>query len=119
MLGTVGVTDVVRGYRLGLLSSLQDIDAVGDHEGTNRVHIDAGSTLVGRSLRASAFPISVIVTTIQRQRDLLVPDGNTLLEAGDELVIIGPTNEVDAIRQAASGRVAAPAPAREDSSPAD
>ena len=47
VLGTVGVTDVVRGYRLGLLSSLQDMDAGGEHDGTNRVHIDAGSPLVG------------------------------------------------------------------------
>jgi H+/Cl- antiporter ClcA len=104
VLGTIGVTDVVRGYRLGLLSSLQDMDATGDHEGANRVRIDTGSPLVGRSLRQIDFPISVIVTTIQRHRDLLVPDGNTRLEAADELVVIGPTSEIDAIRNLASGR---------------
>ena len=106
VVGTVGITDIVRGYRLGLLSSLQDMDAVGDHEGTNRVHIEAGSPLVGRSLRQSEFPVSVIVTTMQRRRDLLVPDGNTVLEAGDELVIIGPAADVEAIR----GLAASPTP---------
>ncbi len=102
VLGTVGVTDVVRGYRLGLLSSLQDMDAVGGHDGANRVLIDAGSDLVGRTLRRSGFPASVIVTTIQRRRDLLVPDGSTVLDAGDELVIIGPAVDIDAIRRASS-----------------
>ena len=43
-----------RGYRLGLLSSLQDMDAAGDHEGTNHVPVDAGSPLVGHPLRRSA-----------------------------------------------------------------
>jgi H+/Cl- antiporter ClcA len=102
VVGTVGVTDVVRGYRLGLLSSLQDLDAIGDHEGTNRVQLHAGSALLGRSLRMSGFPISVIVTTMQRGRDLLVPDGNTLLEAGDELVLIGPAADIEAIRELAA-----------------
>ena len=49
------------------------------------------------------------MTTIQRQRDLLVPDGNTVLEAGDELVIIGPTTEIDAIRALVAGPVHGPA----------
>ncbi len=110
VVGTVGVTDVVRGYRLGLLSSLQDMDAVGDHGGTNRVRLHVGSALVGRSLRESGFPISVIVTTMQRCRDLLVPDGSTVLEAGDELVLIGPDADIEAIRELATGPAPGPVP---------
>jgi len=102
VVGTVGITDIVRGYRLGLLSSLQDMDAGGDHAGTNRVHIETGSPLVGRTLRQSGFPVSVIVTTMQRRRDLLVPDGDTVLEIGDELVLIGPAVDVEAIRALAA-----------------
>ena len=45
---------------------------------------------------------------MQRRRDLLVPDGNTVLEAGDELVIIGPADDVEAIRRVASGRANEP-----------
>ena len=109
VLGTVGITDVVRGYRLGLLSSLQDIDAPGGNEGANRVRIDAGSPLIGRSLRESGFPISVIVTTIQRRRDLVVPDGATTLDEGDELVIIGPAADIESIRRSASDHASDPA----------
>ena len=35
------------------------------------------------------------------RRDLLVPDGSTVLEAGDELVLIGPDADIEAIRELA------------------
>ena len=48
-------------------------------------------------------PISIIVTTIQRNQDLVEPVGSTTLEAGDELVLIGRSDDIDAIRTIASG----------------
>ena len=61
------------------------------------------------SLAEAGLPTSVIVTTIQRQRDLMVPRGATVLEAGDELVLIGRSGDIDAVRTIASpaGRCAA------------
>ena len=79
VLGTVAISDVVRGYRLGLLASLQKVNAVGEPGGTDRVRIESNSPLVGQMLRHAGLPISVIVTTIQRRRDLVVPDGRTVL----------------------------------------
>ncbi len=66
------------------------------------MRIESGSPLVGRTLRQSGLPVSIIVTTIQRRRDLVVPDGSTVLEAGDELLLIGQTSDIDAIRRIAS-----------------
>lgn len=109
VLGTVAISDVVRGYRLGLLASLQKVNVVGDSGGTDRVRIESDSPLVGRTLRSSGFPISVIVTTIQRRRDLVVPDGSTVLESGDELVLIGRSSDIDVIREVAAGRASDPA----------
>ncbi len=108
VLGTVAISDVVRGYRLGLLASLQKVNAIGEPGGTDNVCVEADSPLVGRPIRDSAFPISVIVTTIQRRQDLVVPDGSTLLEAGDELVLIGQSTDIDVIRRVASGRANEP-----------
>ena len=104
VLGTVAISDVVRGYRLGLLASLQKVDSVGDPGGTDSVQIEAYSPLIGRTLRRSGLPVTVIVTTIRRRRDLVVPDGSTVLEAGDELLLIGQNSEIDAIRLVAAGR---------------
>ena len=104
VLGTVAISDVVRGYRSGLLASLQKVNASEESGGTDRVRIDSDSPLVGRTLRRSDLPISVIVTTIQRRQDLIVPDGSTVLEAEDELVLIGQSSDVDVIREVAAGR---------------
>ena len=70
------------------------MNTVGDPGGTDSVRIESDSPLVGRTLRHSAFPISVIVTTIQRRQDLVVPNGSTVLEAGDELVLIGQSTDI-------------------------
>ena len=102
VVGTVATSDVVRGYRLGLLASLQTVNAEGDANGSDRVILEAGSPLEGQSLRKASLPISIIVTTIQRHRDLVVPSGATVLEDGDELVLIGSTSDIDAIRILAS-----------------
>jgi hypothetical protein len=50
------------------------------------------------------LPIGVIVTTIQRRRNLVVPDGSTVLEVGDEPLLIGQSSGIDVIRRAAAGR---------------
>ena len=42
------------------------------------------------------------MTTIQRHQDLVVPEGSTVLEGGDELVLIGIASDIDAIRILAS-----------------
>jgi CBS domain-containing protein len=109
VLGTVAISDVVRGYRLGLLASLQKVNTIGEPGGTDRVRIESDSPLVGRTLRHSGLPISVIVTTIQRRRDLVVPDGSTVLEAGDELLLIGQSSDIDVVRRFGAGRASDPA----------
>jgi trk system potassium uptake protein TrkA len=77
------------------------MNAEGDEHGSDRVIVEDGSPLSGLTLRQAELPISIIVTTIQRQRDLVVPDGATVLEGGDELVIIGTPSDIDAARCAA------------------
>ena len=103
VVGTVATSDVVRGYRLGLLASLQKMNSEGDAEGSDRVLIGKDSSLAGLSLNDAGLPVSIIVTTIQRKRDLVVPTGNTKLQAGDELMLIGRPSDIDAIRVIAAG----------------
>ena len=102
VVGTVATSDVVRGYRLGLLARLQSMGAGAGAGGSDRVLIEAGSRLAGQPLRQTNLPVSIIVTTIQRHHDLVVPDGTTVLESGDELFLIGNTDDIDATRVLAS-----------------
>jgi CIC family chloride channel protein len=103
VVGTVATSDVVRGYRLGLLASLQKVNTEGDVAGSERVLIGNDSSLAGLSLKDAGLPISIIVTTIQRKRDLVVPTGGTKLQAGDELMLIGRPNDIEAVRTTAAG----------------
>jgi Trk K+ transport system NAD-binding subunit len=79
------------------------VNAEGDASGTDRVRIESRSPLIGQTLRQSRLPISIIVTTILRKRDLVVPNGSTVLKAGDELVLIGRSSDVDELRTIAGG----------------
>ena len=103
VVGTVATSDVVRGYRLALLASLQEISVDGDAVGSDRVLLGSGSDLIGHPLSAAHLPVSIIVTAIQRDKDLVVPSGATVLEAGDDLVLIGRPNDIDMLRTIASG----------------
>ena len=93
----------MRGYRLGLLASLQNVNREGDAAGSDRVLIGKDSWLAGLSLNDAGLPLSIIVTTIQRKQDLVVPTGSTKLQAGDELMLIGRPSDIDAFRGIASG----------------
>jgi H+/Cl- antiporter ClcA/CBS domain-containing protein len=106
VVGTIATSDVVRGYRLGLLASLRTMNAEGGPSGTDRIRIESGSLLIGQPLRKSRLPISLIVTTIQRKQDLVVPSGDTVIEAGDELVLIGSPPDINDFRVVASGGAA-------------
>jgi Trk K+ transport system NAD-binding subunit len=97
------MSDVVRGYRLGLLASLRQLDGTDDLAGTHEVEIAAGSPLANTPVRLAGFPDGVIVTSIQRGRDLVVPGGDTVLQEGDRLVLIGRSEDIDVLKAIASG----------------
>ena len=98
VVGTVATSDVVRGYRLGLLASLQRMNPDSGPDSTDRVRIAKDSALDNRRLRDAGLPPSIIITTIQRNRDLVVPNGDTVLGTGDELVVIGTPNDIAVTR---------------------
>jgi len=103
VIGTIAMSDVVRGYRLGLLASLRQLDATDDAAGTHDVEITARSSLVNIPLRRAGLPDGVVVTSIQRGRDLVVPVGDTVLQGGDRLVVIGRSEDIDMVKAIASG----------------
>jgi uncharacterized protein with PhoU and TrkA domain len=79
--------------------------------GSDRVNIAPGSLLADQSLRGAGLPLSVIITTIQRNRDLVVPTGDTVLHPGDELVLIGSSGDIADVRELAMAHAANPASA--------
>jgi H+/Cl- antiporter ClcA len=100
--GTVATSDIVRGYRLGLLASLQRFNTTGDAGYTELIDICDGSALVGETLARCHLPASIVITTIQRERDILIPNGSTVLEPRDQLTVIGQQTDIATIRGLAS-----------------
>ncbi|MHB1486788.1 MAG: CBS domain-containing protein [Acidimicrobiales bacterium] len=88
VVGILSTEAVVRGYRASLRNNLRLIS--GTSEGT--VVIDScvaeGSPCAGRPLGKIGFPAGTIVMTLQRGSELILPRGDTVLEAGDQLGIL-------------------------------
>jgi CIC family chloride channel protein len=101
VIGIIATSDIVKGYRLGLLGSLQQMSGPAVTGGMDTVRIDKRSRLIGRTLRQAHLPPSIMVTTVRRHRDLVVPTGTTVLEAGDELVVIGDPSAIGDLGSAA------------------
>ena len=55
---------------------------------------------IGRPLREIDIPDDCLVAMIRRRGDILVPRGNTVLEPGDRLTIIGEPDGLESIRKA-------------------
>ncbi len=63
----------------------------------------AGAGLIGRALRELDLPEGVLVALVRRGRQLLVPRGSTVLEAGDRLTVIGGEPEIARLRAEVEG----------------
>ncbi len=56
------------------------------------------SSVVNRQLKDLPLPKEVLVTTIVRDRDVVVPRGDTVIEAGDRVIVICKMEEVPAVK---------------------
>jgi CIC family chloride channel protein len=52
------------------------------------MHLEPGSPVVGKRISEVKWPLESIVASIQRRNKLIVPHGNTVLQAGDILTIV-------------------------------
>lgn len=52
----------------------------------------------GKRLRAVRLPASVLIAAIHRDGQKLIPHGDTVLESGDVLTVVGPRAEQEEVR---------------------
>jgi chloride channel protein, CIC family len=113
VVGLVRRQDVVRAYQRGIDRSLgaQQRAATGrlrDLAGVRFVElvVDRGAPVEGQAVRDVTWPERSVVTSIRRGGEVVVPDGDTVLIAGDELVVL--TGDADAVRAVVTGVRAEP-----------
>ena len=118
VVGVLRRSDVVRAYQRGISRSLgaqqraasgrlRDLAGVGFVE----IVLQPGSPLADAAVRAVQWPERSVLTSIRRNGEVLVPSGDTVLQAGDELVVL--TGYPDELRDLAAPDSASAPPARD------
>jgi len=106
-----GTTIPMVATRLGLTTTASStasytFDAVieGDAEhGLREVVVRAGAPAVGRTLVSLKLPAGVLVALIYRAGHILVPQGGSVLEAGDRLLLVAEDARLAAARRVLTG----------------
>jgi NhaP-type Na+/H+ and K+/H+ antiporter len=94
VLGTISLSDIVRNYQRTARTYLRRLSEAGGATGVAEVSVEVHSPLTGLSLRSSVFPRGVLVTTIERGSGAIRPTGDTVLEPGDRLTVLGSSGDI-------------------------
>lgn len=84
VVGSIAVTDVVRGYRGAVAADAKQLAAVASNAATFDAVVANDSAMIGRPLRDIPLPDGTIVLTISRGDDLLAPSADLKLAAGGD-----------------------------------
>jgi Trk K+ transport system NAD-binding subunit len=95
IVGVISISDIVRSYRQNVLASLRRAAELGGMSGVSEVTVEVDSALVGKSLRDSVFSRSVLITSIERGRQVITPTGDSVIHSGDRLMVLGTPTELD------------------------
>ena len=102
VVGTIAMSDLVRGYRRALQSSLRQMSELSGADDTLYVEVAEGSALVGERLRDAGLPRGVLITLIERRRDTVQPTGDVVFEAGDRLTVLGVRSDLEQLESIAT-----------------
>ena len=89
IVGTLSTSDVANAYRQELIASAERATEVGALTAVSQVVIAADSPLAGHTLRSAGLPKGLLITSVSRADQVLVPNGDTVLVVGDRLSILG------------------------------
>lgn len=111
VLGMLRRSDVVQAYRRGLNRSAADQQrqAAGELRNLTGVRfvelvIDASSPLADHAVRDVRWPERTVLTSVRRDGEILLPTGDTVLQVGDEVVVL--TADVATVRALVAGTAA-------------
>lgn len=102
VVGTVSISDIVRGYRRALQANLRRASELGGATGLLDVTVEESAPIVGASMQNAHIPHGVLVTAIERGREVIVPTGATVIQASDRLMALGSASDMEKLRQLAS-----------------
>jgi len=98
VVGVLTTTDLVRGYRHALASSVRRVAQLEPTTSLLELTVEEGSSLSGRPLRSAGLPPGVLLVTVVRAGSLILPDADTELEVGDRVGALAPRRLAPAVR---------------------
>jgi H+/Cl- antiporter ClcA/K+/H+ antiporter YhaU regulatory subunit KhtT len=104
VVGTIAITDIVRNYRRTMQANLRRAAEMGGSTGISEFTVARDSPLVDVRLRSTSIPRGVLITAIERGRDVIRPTGETVIKSGDRLMVLGGSEELDALGRLASSK---------------
>ncbi|MGH9064869.1 MAG: TrkA C-terminal domain-containing protein [Acidimicrobiales bacterium] len=114
--GILSTSGVVRGYRAGLRANLRQISQVAPDTVVVDERVRPGAPVTTRPLSDLGLPPGTIVMTLQRKAELMLPRGDTVLQAGDQVGVLTHSADAGLVRDlllgselAAGGGAARPA----------
>jgi CBS-domain-containing membrane protein len=103
VVGTVGVSDIVRAYRDAVRERLSAVVMNDDDAGLTDVYVSATSSLAGLTLRSAPVPPRVFILGLERGGILTVPTGDTAIDVGDRLTALGDREGLAALKTLVEG----------------
>ena len=100
--GTVAISDIVRNYRRMVQANLRRVSEMGGFTGIQEVVVANDSPLVDLPLHSKLIPRGVLITAIERGREVLRPTGTTTIKSGDRLMVLGGPGRVGVLGRLAS-----------------
>lgn len=88
LVGIVGVSDLVKAYQNGLNQGVRNLGVTLSGMSLREIQINSGSNVAGKRLKELGLADDILVISIHRQGELLVPRGNSRLQTGDLLTIL-------------------------------
>lgn len=81
----------VRGGHVEQVATFSDTDAE-----AIEIEVDEGATAVGKSVLDLRLPVGVIIGGISRQETTFVPDGSSVIRAGDHIIFFSIPRDIEA-----------------------
>ena len=88
VVGGLGVRDAVGTDRNAVPTSSRRERALPEDTSIFDVQLRADSPVIGHTLRNAGLPDRVLVAAIRREGEMVFPNANTRLEAGDVLTVL-------------------------------
>jgi Trk K+ transport system NAD-binding subunit len=103
VVGQIDVRDVVATYKATLQRSVRRASALPAGTVLFEVRLLPTSPLAGRTLREAALPKDILVASIARDGETIFPRADTLLAAGDTVMILATATSEEALRAYLAG----------------